>query len=75
MSTKDTVPEEQPETETSEMVLKCDFCGVEITGYHPNHFSSSSNPHIHACKSCVSDLKLDRYFVDTEISLAKKEGA
>lgn len=55
------------ESVSDEFILECDFCGEGIKGYHPQHFCSDDNPHLHACKECVSCLDLKRYFVDDNL--------
>lgn len=41
----------------------CDICVKELD-YHPKHFSSSTNPHIHICDDCVNELGYERFLID-----------
>lgn len=44
--------------------IPCDICEKELD-YHPKHFSSSTNPHVHVCDACISELNYERFFIDS----------
>lgn len=61
-ASKPTPPTQEPSIDHE---LLCDVCGT-VVGNDVNHFSSSTNPHIHICSQCVEKYQYDRFFIDKD---------